>query len=130
MSSPQKKSITKRSTNAVYKCKDNKSMSGMRVKLAFTLSAIGTCMPLVCTVTGLTQREDDKCRVLPSHLLSNDSWVRLVVDLLDMENMNVTTNITQPQKDKADHLVKILQNRLISILFDKSKTKSNVLNGV
>ena len=55
--------------------------------------------------------QDGECRVLPSHLLSNDSWVRLVVDLLDLENMNVTTNITQPQKDKADHLVKILQNR-------------------
>jgi len=37
--------------------------------------------------------------------------VRLVVDLLDLENMNVTTIITQPQKDKTDHLVKILQNR-------------------
>jgi hypothetical protein len=54
--------------------------------------------------------QDDERRVLPSHLLSNDSWVRLVVDLLDLENMNVTTNIKQTQKDKADHLVKILQN--------------------
>ena len=26
-------------------------------------------------------------------------------------SVNVTTNITQPQKDKADHLVKILQNQ-------------------
>ena len=32
-------------------------MSGMRVKLTFTFSAMGTCMPLVCTVTGLTERE-------------------------------------------------------------------------
>jgi hypothetical protein len=46
-----KTSIAKRSTNAVYKCEDNKSMSGMRVKLTFTFSAMGTCMPLVCTVT-------------------------------------------------------------------------------
>jgi hypothetical protein len=49
--------ISKRGTNAVYKCKDNKSMSGMRVKLAFTFSAMGKCFPLVCTVTGLTERE-------------------------------------------------------------------------
>jgi len=55
--------------------------------------------------------QDDERRVLPSHLLSDDSWVRLVIELLDLENMNVTTNITQPQKDKADHLVKILQNQ-------------------
>jgi hypothetical protein len=41
----------------VYKCEDNKSMSGMRVKLTFTFSAMGTCFPLVCTVTGLTKKE-------------------------------------------------------------------------
>jgi hypothetical protein len=29
----------------------------MRVKLTFTFSAMGTCMPLVCTITGLTERE-------------------------------------------------------------------------
>jgi hypothetical protein len=32
-------------------------MSGMRVKVTFTFSAMGTCFPLVCTVTGLTERE-------------------------------------------------------------------------
>jgi hypothetical protein len=52
-----KSSISKQETNAVYKCKDNKSMSGMRVKLTFTFSAMGTCFPLDCTVTGLTERE-------------------------------------------------------------------------
>jgi hypothetical protein len=50
-----KSSISKRGMNAVYKCKDNKSMSGMHVKLRFTFSAMGTCLPLVCTVTGLTE---------------------------------------------------------------------------
>ena len=49
--------MAKRSTNAVYKCEDNKSMSGMCVKLTITFSAMGTCMPLVCTITGLTERE-------------------------------------------------------------------------
>ncbi len=52
-----KSSISKRGTNAVYKCEDNKSMSGMRVKLTFTFSTMGTCFPLVCTVTGVTERE-------------------------------------------------------------------------
>ncbi len=45
--------IAKRSTNAVYRCENNESMSGMHVKLMFTFSA---CMPLVCTVTGITER--------------------------------------------------------------------------
>jgi hypothetical protein len=67
--------------------------------------------------------QDDERRVLPSHLLSDDSWVRLVVDLLDLENMNVTTNISQPQKDKADHLVKILQNRFDEHLVRRIKDK-------
>jgi hypothetical protein len=49
--------FAKRVTNAVYKCEDNKSMSGMHVKLTFTFSAMGTCMPLVCTMNGSTERE-------------------------------------------------------------------------
>jgi hypothetical protein len=36
----------KRGTHVVYKCEANKSMSGMRVKLTFTLSAMGTCTHL------------------------------------------------------------------------------------
>lgn len=32
-------------------------MNGMRVKLTFTFSALGTCMPLVVTVAGLSERE-------------------------------------------------------------------------
>jgi hypothetical protein len=52
-----KSSISKRGTNAIYKCKGNKSMSGMRVNLTFIFSAMGTCFPLVCIVTGLTEQE-------------------------------------------------------------------------
>ena len=52
-----KSSISKRGTNAVYKCEDNKSMSGMRVKLTFTFSSMGIYFPLGCTVSGLTDRE-------------------------------------------------------------------------
>jgi hypothetical protein len=55
--------------------------------------------------------EDDEERVRPSHLLSDDRWVGLVVDLLDLENMNIMTNVTHQQKVKADHLGKILQKR-------------------
>ncbi len=50
-------SVSKCGTNALYKCKDNQSMSEMRVKLTFTFSAMGTCFLLVCTITGLTERE-------------------------------------------------------------------------
>ena len=32
-------------------------MSGMRVKLTFTFYTMGTCFPLVCTVSGLSERE-------------------------------------------------------------------------
>ncbi len=64
-------------------------------------------------------------RVLPSHLLSDGKWVRLVVNLLDLEKMNVTTSITHQQKDKADRLVRILQNRfeqhLVHQINDKIK---------
>jgi hypothetical protein len=53
----KKSSLLKRGTNAVYKYEDNNSMSGMHIKLTFTFSAMGTCMPLVCTVNDLTERE-------------------------------------------------------------------------
>jgi hypothetical protein len=50
-------------------------------------------------------------RVLPSHLLSDTNWVTLAIGLLDLENRNVTSTITDKQKVKADHLMKILQDR-------------------
>ena len=46
-----------RGTNALYRVQDCKSMNGMRVKLTFTLTAMGNCFPLVVTVTGLTEWE-------------------------------------------------------------------------
>ena len=52
-----KSSIMKRGSNALYRVQDNKSMSGMRVKLTFTFTAMGNCFPLVVTVTGLTEWE-------------------------------------------------------------------------
>lgn len=51
-----KMSIAKRATSSLFRVQNDKSMNGMRVKLTFTVSAIGTCMPLVCTVAGLTER--------------------------------------------------------------------------
>jgi hypothetical protein len=62
-------------------------------------------------ILSISLGQEDEERVLPSHLLSDDRWVGLVVDLLDLENMNITSNITHQQKEKADHLVKSLQNR-------------------
>ena len=52
-----KSSIMKRGSNALYRVHDSKSMSGMRVKLTFTSTAMGNCFPLVVTVTGLTEWE-------------------------------------------------------------------------
>jgi hypothetical protein len=49
--------IMKRTTNSLYCVEDCKSMSGMRVKLTFTFTAMGNCFPLVVTVTGLTEQE-------------------------------------------------------------------------
>jgi hypothetical protein len=43
--------------------------------------------------------------------------------------MNIMANIAHQQKDKADHLAKILQNRFEQHLVHP-KTKSNVLDGV
>jgi hypothetical protein len=62
-------------------------------------------------IISISLGQEDEEAVLPSHLLSDDRLVRLVLDLLDLKNMNITTNITHQQKEKADHLVKILQNR-------------------
>jgi hypothetical protein len=39
------------------------------------------------------------------------NWVTLAISLLDLENMNVMSTITDKQEDKADHLLKILQDR-------------------
>jgi hypothetical protein len=67
--------------------------------------------------------QENEERVLLSHLLSDDRWVGLVVDLLDLKNMNITTIITHQQKEKADHLVKILQNRFEQHLVHRIKDK-------
>jgi hypothetical protein len=45
-------------------------------------------------------------------------------NLLDLENMNITTNVTHQQKDKADHLVKILQKRFKQHLVHQIKDKN------
>ena len=62
-------------------------------------------------ILSISLGQEDEERVLPSHLLSDNRWVGLVVDLLDLENMNIMTNVTHQQKVKADHLGKILQKR-------------------
>jgi hypothetical protein len=42
-------------------------------------------------ILSISLGQEDEERVLPSHLLSEDRWVGLVVDLLDLETMNITT---------------------------------------
>ncbi len=49
-------------------------------------------------------------RVLPSLLLSDKIWVRFIVDLLDLENLNVMAMIPEQQRIKTKHLIKILQD--------------------
>jgi hypothetical protein len=46
-------------------------------------------------ILSISLGQEDEERVLPSHLLSDNRWVGLVVDLLDLKNMNIITNITQ-----------------------------------
>jgi hypothetical protein len=52
-----KSSIMKQGTNALYLVQDTKLISGMRVKLTFTFTAMGNCFPLVVTLAGLTEWE-------------------------------------------------------------------------
>jgi hypothetical protein len=76
-------------------------------------------------VFAVSLRERDGDMVLPSQLLSDERWVRFVVLLLDLENLNVSMTITEQQKIKADHLIKILRDRfqqhLIRCIKDKCK---------
>jgi hypothetical protein len=51
--------------------------------------------------------ERDGDMVLPSQLLSDERWVRFILLLLDLENLNVLMTISEQQKIEADHLVKI-----------------------
>jgi hypothetical protein len=61
--------------------------------------------------------------VLPSQLLSDKRWVRFVVLLHNLEDLNVTNTITMQQKIKADHLVKMLQHRFQQHLIHRIKDK-------
>ncbi len=53
-------------------------------------------------------------RVLPSQLLSDDNWIGFVVSLVDLENMNVSTAITEEQKIKVKILDVCFQQHLIN----------------
>ena len=50
-------------TNSIYTFDESNAMRGMRVKLTFTFSAVGTSAPLLVSVVGLTERElpEDVC---------------------------------------------------------------------
>ena len=49
--------------------------------------------------------------VLPSDMLSDAAWVQRVIDLFDLGKFNITTEVSQQQKDQADLLVKIERER-------------------
>ena len=58
--------------------------------------------------------------VLSDLLLSDKIWVRFVVDLLDHENLNVMTMITEQQKYKI--LRDSFQQHLINCIKDKHQS--------
>ena len=51
------KALKHAGTNSKYQSDDSNMMNGMRVKLTFTISAIGTCAPIFISVCGLTPKE-------------------------------------------------------------------------
>ena len=59
-------SLNKQGSHSTYVLDNTNSMKGMRVKLTFTFSALGTCAPLFVSVTGLNERElpHEKCLIL------------------------------------------------------------------
>jgi hypothetical protein len=84
---------------------------------------VGPGVDQLCIVNvSLGQTNDD--RVLPSHLLSEENWVRLAINLLGLKDMNVMSIITEQQKVKADHLLKILQDRFQQHLVAQIKNKT------
>lgn len=62
--------------------------------------------------------------VLPSTLLSNEAWVQRAIELFDLEKFDVTTDVTQKQKDSADLLVKVLRERYMDHLKHRIRSKS------
>ncbi len=62
--------------------------------------------------------------VLPSDLLGKESWIKLVIELFDLEKLGVTTEVTAQQMEHADLLVKILRDRFREHLDDRVKKKS------
>jgi hypothetical protein len=61
--------------------------------------------------------------VLSSQLLSDTRWVRFVVLLLNLEDLNVTNMITMQQKIKVDHLIIMLQHHFQQHLIHRIKDK-------
>ena len=61
--------------------------------------------------------------LLPSKFLSDECWVRFVVLLLNLEDLNVTSTITTQQKIKADYLVKMLQHCFQQHIIQRIKDK-------
>ena len=51
------KTLKHAGSNSKYQSDDSNMMNGMRVKLTFTFSAIGTCAPIFISICGLTQKE-------------------------------------------------------------------------
>jgi len=50
-------SVTSSNTMSCFRLDDGSSMKGMRVDMTFSFSAAGTCLPVVVTVSGLSEQE-------------------------------------------------------------------------
>jgi len=70
----------------------------------------------------LTLTEDDM--VLPSELLSNERWVKFVMAIFELEKLDISGTVDQEMKDKADLLVKLLQERYKDYVKKRIKTVS------
>lgn len=70
----------------------------------------------------LTLTEDDM--VLPSELLLNERWVKFVMAIFELEKLDISGTVDQEMKDKADLLVKLLQERYKDHVKKRIKTVS------
>ncbi|KAL7552482.1 hypothetical protein ACHAWF_015738 [Thalassiosira exigua] len=71
-------------------------------------------------VLTLTNDED----ILPSQLLSNDAWVRFVVQLFDLDKLQLADVTCQSTKTKADLLARLLRERFKDHIKHRIKSPS------
>ncbi len=62
--------------------------------------------------------------LLPSDLLSNESWVKLAIELHDLNKFDVTSQVSEERKSTADLLVTMLRDRFQEHVKSQIKEKS------